>query len=649
MKTRNSKFKTQNCRIPGGRQRLAAPVTFVAAVFLAAVCEPGLSIGSTGIRSPVRSGTVPPSSLQSGLISSPSPIDTSGNLIITGNVRGGKHFRGFVPYGSPTSFRAPLGSSALDSFLRYSAGSEDYDRNSGRYEARPFYSPTGTVTTTRPGLSGVWTPATTRITGRAALRPGAASTGEVDLRTVPGEQGLSDGYLDASLSSWAARARPMSRTPQEIEQLISDEVGGPLPRAEISSHPRGEGLTAQQYQVQMEQLQRDLKRIGDQAAEIRQTLMAETKPSQDSDKAELQPLTRTEPSEGAGFDRRQVLRTPMAMPAEPTGYAPNERTRRTEGTDRAGFRPAERTREALGEAGTQLPALEQMVSVPKLPSDEVLIEQQVDIYEQTKWQRDPLSKREPTGIEGETGYGLRDMVYKREHTTERDKGRSEQEFEILNLKPVRGQVQGFRIGAESSADVSARAKAILADYESFAAYSKDKYDWYMRAAQVYVKQGKCYRAVDAYTLASIYKPDDPLAYAGKSHALFAAGEYVSSALFLSRVLEILPDYARFKVDLVAIVGDKDKLDDRIADAEECLELSRRAMPSREQTRPSILTGSERPAAAELQFLLGYVYLQLDRLGAAKKAVEAAYISLPDAPAVAILKKAIDDAISKPNR
>ena len=69
----------------------------------------------------IPSATVPPSSYQSGLITTPNPIDSSSNLPITGNVLGGKHFRGNIPYDSTTSFGAPLGSTSLDSFLRYSA------------------------------------------------------------------------------------------------------------------------------------------------------------------------------------------------------------------------------------------------------------------------------------------------------------------------------------------------------------------------------------------------------------------------------------------------------------------------------------------------------------------------------------------------
>jgi len=172
-------------------------------------------------------------------------------------------------------------------------------------------------------------------------------------------------------------------------------------------------------------------------------------------------------------------------------------------------------------------------------------------------------------------------------------------------------------------DVSAKAKGILGPHKTFASFSNDKFNQHMRAAEVYLKQGRYYRAADSFTLASIYKPDDPLAYAGRSHALFAAGGYMSSALFLSRALEIFPEYARFKIDLVAMVGDRDKLESRIAEVERWLEIS---------------------GAPELQFLLSYVYFQMGRLERAKEAIDAAYEKLPDSPAVIALKKAIDSAV-----
>ena len=138
-----------------------------------------------------------------------------------------------------------------------------------------------------------------------------------------------------------------------------------------------------------------------------------------------------------------------------------------------------------------------------------------------------------------------------------------------------------------------------------------------------MKQGKYYRAADAYTVASIYKPDDPLAYAAKTHALFAAGEYMSSALFLSRTLAIFPEYAWFKIDLVAMIGDRDKLETRIANINDWF---------------------ERSQSPELKFLLGYIYYQIGRIDDAREAIAVAHEQMPEATAVSILKKAIDDSI-----
>jgi len=249
--------------------------------------------------------------------------------------------------------------------------------------------------------------------------------------------------------------------------------------------------------------------------------------------------------------------------------------------------------------------------------------ERLDVYEQMKQRIDELQK------------GLEQMP-KAEKPEEADSGEKKPgaaELEILKLGTRISKLQevGSRrssqkesspLDALSDAEVSAQAKGILGPHKTFASFSDDKFNQHLRAGEMCLKQGRYYRAVDSFTLASIYKPDDPLAYAGRSHALFAAGEYMSSALFLSRALEIFPEYARFKIDLVAMVGDRDKLESRIIDVEEWL---------------------QRSDAAELQFLLGYVYYQMGRLQRAKEAIDAAYEKLPDSPAVIALKKAIDSA------
>jgi len=163
-------------------------------------------------------------------------------------------------------------------------------------------------------------------------------------------------------------------------------------------------------------------------------------------------------------------------------------------------------------------------------------------------------------------------------------------------------------------------------YKSFAAHSDDKFNQHIMAAEGYMKQGRFYRAADAYTLASIYKPNDPLGYAGKSVALFGSGEYLSSALFLARAVEIFPEYAKVKIDLVGMIGDKDTVENRILEAREWMDKS---------------------DSGELEFLLSYIYYQMDRLEFARQSIEASAKKMPYSPAVAAMKKAIDERLAKP--
>jgi tetratricopeptide (TPR) repeat protein len=174
-----------------------------------------------------------------------------------------------------------------------------------------------------------------------------------------------------------------------------------------------------------------------------------------------------------------------------------------------------------------------------------------------------------------------------------------------------------------SARLSAEARRIMGPHKDLESFSEARFNQYILAAQTYLKQGKYYRAADSYALALIYKTDDAGAYAGRGHALFAAGEYMSSALFISRAIELSAAYAQGKNDLVTLLGDRDKLEGRIADVEEWL---------------------KRSDVAELQFLLGYVYYQIGKLNEAKRAIDIAYEKKPQWPAVQVIKKAIADAI-----
>jgi tetratricopeptide (TPR) repeat protein len=494
------------------------------------------------INNPVGSGTVPPTATRSGLIRSPNPIDRSGNLVITGHVGGGRHFRGVVPYNAVSDFGGRLGSATLDPFLRRSAVGGYFGRYAGK--PTPYYSQTRTVTTTRPGESAVIRPPTTKVgrwtTDRFPLAPLrkqkllSGSQAGLSMRGFEGLETQKDAFGFPVITR-RTETRPMSMPLQELAKVISEER---------ATYLQAKRLAEEQDRPRSKQFQRDLKQISEKAAELQKGLTSQESSSLSTTKK-------------PGMD---VPRRPETLTAKAQA----------------------------GQEASQRPFAEPRPS--DIPSD---------VYEQMKRQL----------------YSFQEALEQPDVVQQAE-------------EPPEGRKQPLEDQAPKSSQMTlaaAKARAIIGSYKSFASFAKDRFNQHLRAAEQYLKQGRYYRAADAYTLAVIYKPDDPLAYAGKSHALFAAGEYMSSALFLSRALEIFPEYVRFKIDIEAMVGDRDKLESRIADVEQWLKTS---------------------DAVELQFLLGYVYYQMGRLEPAKEAINAAYEKMPEAPAVIVLKEAIEIADSK---
>jgi tetratricopeptide (TPR) repeat protein len=183
-----------------------------------------------------------------------------------------------------------------------------------------------------------------------------------------------------------------------------------------------------------------------------------------------------------------------------------------------------------------------------------------------------------------------------------------------------------KIDKLSPKELSAKARQIMGPHKTIEAFTEARYRQAMVEAQDYMNQGKYYQAAGAFERASIFDSKKPLAVAGRSLALFGAGEYISSALYLSRAIEMSDEYARTRVDLASILGDKDKLESRIADAKESL---------------------ERSLAPDLELLLAYTYYQMGRLAPAREAIESARKAMPKSVAVQKLKAIIDAAPQAP--
>ena len=450
--------------------------------------------------------TVPPSSVRSGLIRTPNTIDMSGNLIMTGNVRGGKQFRGVVPYGATAEFWGALGTGDIGSFLRRSA---PVDLSRSQLSPQPYYLPSSTVSSI-----------TTAGIGRGMTYPSIRDnkgTGEFVITEMPKVEKKADIPAVSPLYDYS-RTRPLSYEPTDIERMIT-------------------------YDLIREKNKKDLSEALQRASEGARKVPAE---DQQTQKTAQSTLSKPEPVE------------PIKRSFEPV-----EPLQPGQGV------PTAKTEEITGKKSVYEQMLEQVAETAQ--------PQEIPQAAQQK----PKEQKQAEESEEKAPSDLRSELSKIEKET---------------------------------------AEALVGVHKSFATQANDRFNYYMRTAEEFLKQGKYYRAVDAYTLASIYKPDDPLAYAGRAHALFASGEYMSSAYFLARAINIFPGYVKFKIDLNAMIPDKDRLESRIADVKQWI---------------------EKTQSAELNFLLAYIYYQLDQPEPALKAINAAAEKIPDSVSIKVLKQAIE--------
>ena len=165
-----------------------------------------------------------------------------------------------------------------------------------------------------------------------------------------------------------------------------------------------------------------------------------------------------------------------------------------------------------------------------------------------------------------------------------------------------------------------QGKDVLGEHETFQSLAEEKFSEYMEIAEDFIREDQFYKAADTYSLANVWKPKDPRGYLGQSFSLFAAGEYMSSAYYLSRAFELDSTIAQEKFDLADFVGDRDIYENRV------LEMT---------------TWQERSGSGELAFLLAYVSYQDNKATRAVDAIEKAKTAMPNSRAVAALKAIID--------
>jgi hypothetical protein len=568
-------------------------VYIVVVAYLAGFSAAGLAVENlAGI------GTVPPSSYRNGLIVSSNPVDTSGNLLITGNVTRGAHFRGIVPYRTTSDFTGTLGSASLDSFLRDSASSRSLVNSRGGYY-NPYFSPTRTVTGTRAGTVGVVRSPSTSIRelglGERAFRSAGRRQELLSQQLVSRRTEISSRLygldpilsLDRDSSVFPGVERyvdrrgvgePLLRRRRRSELLrehFGDEVGteGILERASLAEDLR---IASEPLQLQQDLTQPVVEvKTPREAVELRFMDVQEG------------PSTEAELTEAA---------------REHTDSVGTKGLRRWDGMvlgTRAGEETGEVLSEEDGEAADGFDGGIRRSQRSDGPLGTLVGEQRIDgleKYGQFKGPDGSLSTH--SGSRYEVDY----------------EGQLVRAAEPIKLE---------------EGDYRERAREIMGKHESFASYLQAKLNEKLSAGEVYLRGGEYYRASGAYSSALVYDRGNILALAGKGHALLGAGEYISSVLFISQALAAAgageSGLAGRSGLMVRLAGnfkliDKDTIESRIVE---------------------IGQWQQHSGSGELQFLLSYIYYQMGRFERAKEALAGAYEEAPEMVGLSVLKQAID--------
>ncbi|MCE5185603.1 MAG: hypothetical protein LLF76_05700 [Planctomycetaceae bacterium] len=172
---------------------------------------------------------------------------------------------------------------------------------------------------------------------------------------------------------------------------------------------------------------------------------------------------------------------------------------------------------------------------------------------------------------------------------------------------------------QEQAQMAAKGKEIIGEYGSYDALAQARFAAYMQTAESYIKEGKFYKAADVYELASVWQPKNARSYLGKGIALFAAGEYMSSAYYIGRAIELDPALAGRAFSFAGLIGDRDVFENRLVE---------------------IAEWQKKSNSGELAFLMAYVLLNDGRTAQATEAIDKAVKLMPDSASAQALHQVI---------
>ncbi len=114
-------------------------------------------------------------------------------------------------------------------------------------------------------------------------------------------------------------------------------------------------------------------------------------------------------------------------------------------------------------------------------------------------------------------------------------------------------------------------RAIAGPLKTFVGTEESALNKYLADAEAELKAGQFYEAASAYDMARALDLRNPLPLLGRSMALLAAGDYITSVNNLIQAVQLFESLGHFRIELPAFIPDLAVLDRRRADLERRLE------------------------------------------------------------------------------
>ncbi len=433
-------------------------------------------------------------------------------LYVTGQVTGLRAFRGNVPYTAADEIRLNLPSASQRNFRRASINASQA-ATTNTFQARPFYEPTQTIFDMPRIRAGYAVPGSSKpITSTPSTALVQKIYGEVNSVYKPITTGQTAGEL----------AMPGGTRDAYLPAL---QIGSIQRTPDVAFRPASWAPFAVSGSVDRQQLVEQLRNLDRQLDRDDQTQRA--RPGFENVTGAID----------ARIDSTIDANLPSVDQPFPSAMVPD----RLAGAIDANVPQAP----ARYYPGQIVPRLQSLPTLPE-PGQDVYI----DLLVQLRQQR----------VEELRGRGLV------ARPTDPFAGRADPEslrspgFEMETEQPQAGQV-------------TYDPKRGLLVIRGFAGQAKNDFNRYMNNAQTKLKAGKYYAAAMQYRYAATLDSNNPLARLGMGLCQFIAGEPLVAGLNVRRAMSLMPAMMETRIDLPAMLPQKDlqieldALDERLAEDE----------------------------------------------------------------------------------